>query len=155
MAYEALTPARFKELKPQFVGVSDPIVQSYIDLASMWVDESWPEKAYEQAWAAMTCHLMTLDGQGTDAQSQQFKAGLANFQSFKSGEMTLTRYQKAAGGMSYADWLEQTVCGAFFSQLLRMAKGGPRIAFGGIGCGVSPYAKDAPQAWPTFFNGWR
>lgn len=148
MAYEALTPAKFKELKPQFADVSDPVVQSYIDLASMWVDETWPEKAYQPAWAAMTCHLMTLDGLGTDAESQGQSSGAAQYHSIKSGELTLTRYQKDAGDMSYSDWLAQTKCGQFFLQLLKMGKGGPRVAMGGINAGcVSPYAKDWPSWW--------
>lgn len=148
MAYDTLTPARFKALKSQFAAVDDEVVQSYIDLASMWVDQSWPEKAFEPAWAAMTCHLMTLDGLGSDAESKGQASGAAAYQSIKSGELTLTRYQKTAGSMTYVDWLGQTKCGAFFLQLLNMAKAGPRVAMGGVGSCVSPYAKD----WPRFFS---
>lgn len=150
MAYEALTPSRFKQLKPQFTAVDDAVVQSYIDLATMWVDQSWPENAYEPAWAAITCHLMTLDGLGTDAESKGQASGAAAYQSIKSGELTLTRYQKSAGEMSYLDWLGQTKCGAFFAQLLRMAKGGPRVAMGGVSGCHSAYAKD----WPLGTGGW-
>lgn len=144
---EVVTPAEFKTAKPQFSGVSDETVQVYLGLAALWVDESWPEKLYRPAVIAATCHLMTLDGLGTDAQSQSFSSGEAAYQSIRSGEVTLTRYQKAAGEQSYSDWLGQTACGAFFLQLLRMAMAGPRIAMGGIGGCHSGYAKD----WPVSF----
>ncbi|MBV2144240.1 DUF4054 domain-containing protein [Falsochrobactrum sp. TDYN1] len=149
MACDPITPARFKELKPQFAAVDDAVITGYITLGGMWVDGSWPDRLCEAAQTAIVCHLMTLDGLGTDAQSQQFKAGLSNFQSFKSGELTLTRFQKSAGETSYSEWLAQTSCGAFFAQLLRMAKGGPRIAMGGVGGAQSGYAKDVAN-WPVW-----
>lgn len=147
MAITPVTPAAFKTAKPQFAAVADPTVQAYLDMAGLWVDESWPERIYPQAVISATCHLMTLDGLGTDAESQGQVSGAAQYQSIKSGELTLTRYQKAAGEASYSDWLGQTKCGEFFLQLLRMAKGGPRIAMGGVGNCYSGYAKD----WPRFF----
>lgn len=151
MSYEAVTPTQFKAAKPQFVVVADETVQTYLDMAELWVDDGWPEKFYRQAIIAATCHLMTLDGLGTDAESQSQATGAAQYQSVKSGELTLTRYQQAAGSMSYADWLAQTKCGAFFLQLLNMAKAGPRIAMGGVrGC-ASGYAKD----WPLGTGGYR
>ncbi len=156
MAYDNLTPARFKQLKPQFAAVDDAVVQSYIDMASVFVDQSWPEKLYEQAWTAYTCHLMTMDGLGTDAESRSEASGRAQYQSIKSGELTLTRFQKAAGDMNYGEWLSQTKCGAYFFQLLRMVKGGPRVAIGAIGGCVSGYAKDwqgPAYGWPGVFGG--
>lgn len=152
MAYTPITPVRFKQLKPQFATVDDVIVQSYIDLAQLWVDGSWPERAWEAAQASIVCHLMTIDGQGTDAQSKLFKSGRSDFQSIKSGEVTLTRFQKSAADMTYLDWLSQTQCGAFFVQLLRMAKGGPRIAMGGVGGHQSGYAKDVPFLPPWGYS---
>lgn len=155
MPHTPVTPSQFKTAKPQFSTVLDATVQTYLDLASLWVDSSWPEKIYQPAAIAATCHLMTLDGLGTDAESQGQASGSAQFQTIKSGELTLTRYQKSSGGMSYIDWLSRTACGQFFYQLLRMAKGGPRVAMGGVGCGISPYAKDAPLpcGWPAMFGG--
>lgn len=148
MAYSPITPTRFKQLKPQFAAVDDVVVQGYIDLAQLWVDGSWPERAWEAAQSAIVCHLMTMDGLGADVQSKSFASGVADYESIKTGTLTLTRYQKAAGAMDYTSWLAQTKCGAFFLQLLNMAKGGPRIAMGGrAGC-YSPYAKDWPAWWP-------
>lgn len=147
MAYTPVTPEQFKAAKPQFAAVPDETIQVYLDMAGLWVDDSWPERLYQPAVIASACHLMTLEGLGTDEQSQSFASGEAAYQSIKSGEVTLTRYQKAAGAMSYSDWLGQTTCGAFFMQLLRMAKAGPRVAMGGVGGCHSGYAKD----WPLSF----
>lgn len=145
----SVTPAEFKAAKPQFAAVPDETVQVYLDMAGLWVDSSWPERLYQPAVIAAACHLMTLDGLGTDTESQGQASGAAQYQSIKSGELTLTRFQRSAGGMSYSDWLGQTKCGAFFMQLLRMAKAGPRVAMGGIGYCQSGYAKDV---WPPFFG---
>lgn len=145
MTCPIITPARFKELKPQFAGVDNVVVQSYIELGRIWVSDDWPGQTCEAAQTSIICHLMTLDGLGTDAQSVGYKSGAANYQSIRSGELTLTRYQRAAGYMSHIEWLMQTQCGALFAQLLRMVRGGPRVAMGGIMPCVSGYAKD----WPT------
>lgn len=156
MSYENLTPAEFKTAKPQFTAVPDETVQAYIDMGALFVDESWPESTFKQAWIAITCHLMTLDGLGTDVVSQAFVSGLAIFQTIKSGEVTLTKYQSfAESGGSYTDWLTSSPCGKFYMVLLRAVKRGPRVIMGAnVGC-VSPYAKDVPLAWPEYFFGWR
>jgi hypothetical protein len=138
-----MTPAQFKVLKPQFASVPDVRVQSYLDMAARIVFD--PDD--QDALAALTCHLMTLDGLGTDASSKSFATGAASYQSIKSGQLTLTRYQKAAGGSSYADWLGQTPCGQFYALLLKMARGGPRIARGGPSRCITAYAKDGWPLW--------
>lgn len=148
MSCAPITPSRFKQIKPQFASVDDAVVQSYIDLGTLWVDESWPERLCEAAQVSIVCHLMTLDGLGSDTESQGQASGAAQYQTVKSGELTLTRFQKSAADMSYADWLGQTKCGAFFMQLLRMARGGPRIAMGGCGGAQSGFAKDVPFSPP-------
>jgi len=155
MAYEDLTPTRFKELKPQFAAVDDAVVQSYIDMASVFVDQSWPEKLYEQGWVAYTCHLMTLDGLGTDAESRSQASGRSQYQSIKSGELTLTRFQREAGESDYLSWLGQTKCGQYFAVLLKIVKGGPRVAIGAVGYCASGYAKDqltGVYGWPGIFE---
>lgn len=151
MAYEALTPTRFKALKPQFAAVLDATVQTYIDLAGRFVDQSWSAGDFETAWAAMTCHLMTLDGLGTDPQSLAFAEGTAEFQTIKSADLTLTRYQKSEAAQgTFTGWLGQTQCGQFYALLLKMNRGGPRVAIASAGCGPSGYAKD----WPLGTGGW-
>lgn len=156
MAYEALTPAKFKELKPQFADVDDAIVQGYIDMAAIWVDKSWVESSYIPAWAALTCHLMTLAGLGTDADSSAHKDGTVGFQTIKSGTLTLTKFAKDSGQSDYKGWITSTPCGQFFYQLLAMNKRGPRVAVVSTAVCPSPYAKDWPcpaYGWPGVFLG--
>lgn len=144
MPYDPVTPAEFKAAKAQFAAVSDADVQSYLDLAGLWVDEAWPENVYQPAIIAVTCHLMTLDGMGSDGPSQSFASGEGEYQSIKSGTITLTRFRSAAesAGQSTADWFAQTACGRQFMVFARMFMGGPRVAVGCDSGGISGYAKD-------------
>ena len=137
-----MTPAEFKVLKPQFADVPDATIQAYLTLAERIVFD--PED--DAAMASLTCHLLTLDGLGTDPTSASYRTGAAQYQSIKSGQLTLTRYQRDAGsGTSYTSWLGQTPCGQFYALLLKMARGGPRVALGGGGRCITAYAKDG---WP-------
>lgn len=139
-----MTPSEFKALKPQFADVDDTIVQTYLDLAGRYVFDP----ANDDAVAALTCHFMTLDGLGTDAASKSFASGEAAYQSIKSGQLTLTRYQRAAGAdETFSGWLRQTPCGKFYALLLKLERGGPRLVSGGVGTCVTPYSKDA-LGWP-------
>lgn len=142
-----MTPAEFKALKPQFAAVPDATVQAYLTLAEGIVFDPTNNAAV----MALTCHLMTLDGLGTDAESQSFADGSAAFQTIRSGQLTLTRFQRAANGSSYVDWLARTKCGEFYLLMLKGLRGGPRMALGGSGVGTSPYAKD----WPFWSIGTR
>jgi hypothetical protein len=153
MAYTPVTPAQFKAAKPQFSPVNDGTVQMYLDMAgTIAADDSWPETIYPLAIISYSCHLMTLDGLGTDTESEQQSSGTAAFQTIKSADLTLTRYAKAAGQSPYLDWLSSTKCGQFYALLLSQAKAGPRVLTVSAGC-VSPYAKDVPMGWPVAFGG--
>lgn len=157
MAIEKVIVDQFKTAKPQFANVPDDTIQTYLDLAELWVDGSWPEKLYKPAMIAAACHLMTLDGLGTDAYSQSQKDGTALFSTIRSGQLSLTRYRQSSGDNSdYQSWLSQTPCGQFFLQLLRRVKAGPRVVtVSGMGC-ASPYAKDqhcGSYGWPGVFLG--
>lgn len=144
-----MTPTEFKTLKPQFADVPDETVQMYLDLAGRYVFDP----TNDDAVAALTCHFMTLEGLGTDAASKSFASGEAAYQSIKSGQLTLTRYQKAAGeGATFSSWLRQTPCGQFYALLLKMERGGPRLVSGGVGHCVTAYSKDGPLGWPI--DGW-
>ena len=156
MPYTPVTPTQFKAAKPQFAAATDPTVQMYLDMAGRLVDETWTEGDYQPATIAMACHLMTLDGLGSDAESQAIASGQAAFQSIKSGEITLTRFRSsAAEGASFSGWLQSTACGRYFALLLRMNRGGPRVIMGGVAVGASPYAKDhagPSYGWPGVFG---
>lgn len=150
MAYAAVTPAAFKVAKPQFVGVDDVLVQVYLDMAGRAADGSWDEEDYTNGVVAFACHLMTIDGKGTDAESRSHGKGMAEMQTIKSADLTLVRFQRAAGSSTmYQDWLASTACGKYYLMLLKLNRGGPRVVTGGCGA-FSGYAKDA-TGWPLVF----
>lgn len=153
MVYVLPTAAQFKTAKPQFEAVADPTVEMHIQLASRVVDTSWLEPDYQPAVIAYTCHLMTLEGLGTDPISQSHANGSAEYQSIKSGELTLTRFKSSVPATtSYADWLSSTPCGRFYAMLLRMNRGGPLAVSIASPSRVSPYAKDVGRyGWPGVF----
>lgn len=142
----AVTPAQFKTAKPQFAAVPDVTVQAYLDATAIIVDASWPASSADQATIALTCHLMTLEGLGTDAESQSQADGTWQYSDIWSGELRLRRQRDraVAAGVSYTAWLQQTKCGQYFAILLRMTRGGPRAISIAIGVRTSGYAKDHP-----------
>ncbi len=143
-----VTPAEFKTAKPQFADVPDETVQMYLNMAARYVFD--PEN--DDAVISFSCHLMTLEGLGTDAASASYRTGEASYQSIKSGQLTLTRFQRTAGeGTTFTSWLSQTPCGKFYALLLKMERGGPRIVSGGVGHCVTAYSKDL-WGWPL--DGW-
>lgn len=149
-----VTVAQFKQIKPQFDAVGDDIVQLYIDMAGLSSDASWGEAEQTMAIIAMTCHLMTLDGLGSDKVSRSFAKGLGDMQTIKSADLTLVRFQREAGQTAYQSWLQSTPCGQQYYFRLKMSRGGPRVAMAASGAAVSGYAKDAPinaYGWPGVF----
>lgn len=144
----ALTAQQFKDLKTQFCAVSDATLTAYLGQAEILIGESWPDNIYNLVLAAMTCHLLTIDGRGTDSESKSFSQGTTEFQTIKSGDLTLTRFKSMAdaAGQSYGGWLSQTGCGRTYLTFARLYRSGPRVAMGGTGSAVSPYAKD----WPLY-----
>lgn len=143
MTCAKITTSTLKAAKPQFSGVSDQVLGTYIDLAQVWAG-SVPDSLCEAAQVAVTCHLLTLDGLGTDNESKDFASGRANVQSFSSGAVSVSRFRAASegAGQSTSAWFSQTTCGRLFMVLMRGIVGGPRVA-GGSCDRISPYAKDA------------
>lgn len=152
MACTPITPTQYKTAKTQFSAVLDAVVQGYIDLAQVWASGDWPASVCAQVQIAVVCHLMTLDGLGTDARSKNFASARSEFQTVKSGNVTLTRFRSTAerAGLSTGDWFSQTPCGQQFMVFVRMFKSGARWVGTPTGCGVSTYAKDAHRdGWWT------
>lgn len=145
MVCTPITPAQFKATKPQFSAVSDAVVQSYIDLAQIWTGGEWPLRLCVPVQVSVVCHLMTLDGLGSDARSKNNASARSEYQSIRSGNVTLTRFRSSAerAGLSTGDWFSQTPCGQQFMVFVRMMGSGARWIPGSCGCGVSGYAKDA------------
>jgi hypothetical protein len=153
MAYPEVTTALFKEMKPQFAAVADPVVQIYLNLAKRAADGSWGADDYPVAIVYYACHLMTIEGLGNDAASRSHSKGMADLQTIKSADVTLTRFQKAAETTAYSDWLASTPCGKQYAFLLRMNKSGPRVAMAASMPRASGYAKDTnAYGWPGVFS---
>lgn len=145
MACTPITPAKFKTTKTQFSAVDDDTVQGYIDLAQVWASGSWPSSVCDHVQIALVCHLMTLDGLGSDQRSKNFQSGRNEFQSVRTGNVTLTRFRSTAerAGLSTGDWFSQTPCGQQFMLFVRMFSSGARWVGAPTGHGTSGYAKDA------------
>ena len=144
MACEPITPAGFKTAKPQFAAVDDAVVASYIALAQVWASGDWPSSVCFGVQVSVVCHLMTLDGLGSDQASMDFASGHSSMQSIKSSNVTFVRFRSAAqsAGMSTTDWFGQTPCGRQFMVYVRMFMSGPRWASAADPAGFTAYAKD-------------
>ena len=145
MPQTPITPHQFRAAKPQFSSVPDTVVQGYIDLAQVWASGDWPHSVSGQMQIAVVCHLMTLDGLGSDQRSKNFATARSEFQTVRSGNVTLTRFRSTAerAGLSTGDWFSQTPCGQQFMVLVRMFMSGARWVGTPAGSGVSGYTKDA------------
>lgn len=143
MAYIVPTAAELKARYPAFAGVSDDIVNSALTEAQRMVDETWTEGDYATAIMLYACHIMALDGHGTSPDAQANTGQAANFQTIRSGQLTLTRGQKSGGGSDTENWYKSTRFGSRFWMLLQQNKGGGRVA----ASGVSPYHPGAFD-WP-------
>ena len=145
-----ITPAQFKAAKPQFSAVLDETVQTYIDLAQIWASGVWPDNMVDQVQIAVVCHLMTLDGLGTDQASRDNASGRGEFQTIKTGNVTLTRFRSTAegAGQSTGAWFAQTPCGRQFLVFVRMISSGARWVGTPTGVPTTGYAKD------VYRDGW-
>lgn len=145
MPCQQITASLFKTKKPQFSSVDNTVVESYIELAQIWAGGEWPARLCEPVQVAVVCHLMTLDGLGSDARSKNNASGRSEFQTIRTGSVTLTRFRSAAesAGMSTTSWFSQTPCGQQYLVFARMCFSGARWVGGSDPGAVSPYAKDA------------
>jgi hypothetical protein len=145
MTCDQITPAELKQLKPKFSAVDDDVVQQYIDLAQIWAAGDWSGSNCGAVQASVVCHLMTLDGLGTGAESRTFYRGDGEYQTIKSGGVTFVRFKSVAdgAGMSTSQWFAQTSCGRMFLAIRRALVFGPVVVVGSVDRGVSGYAKDS------------
>lgn len=142
MAYEQPTPAELKAMFPDFVTVDDSTVQLYIDMANRNVDETWLEADYKRAIMSLAAHLMALMGIGKSPEAVAVTGGLAIFQTIKSKDLSLTKFDRPASDNDFWQW-SATRYGKLYRALLQLNKGGPRFVRGFAPC-VSGYAKDWP-----------
>lgn len=123
------TPAEVRTAAPEFTGLSDPVIQSYIDMADTEIDaDAWGSRA-KRAEVVLTCHLMTIYGALTTAGGAGGAASGA-VQSIRVGEVSLTYAAPAAaipgdvGGAS----LELSRYGQEYARLIRLAAYGAALA---------------------------
>lgn len=151
MAYVIPTASDLKTRFPEFSTVDDAVVTARIEEATRMVDESWTEGDYATAIMLYACHLMALEGLGTGPDSQANTGQMANFQTIRSGQLTLTRGTKSYGGGDTGDWYASTRYGSRFWRLLKQNQGGPGVAAADAGVYPSGYAKDWPF-WPWAYG---
>lgn len=147
MAYDVPTASDLKARFTEFSAVDDTVVDARIEEATRMVDETWTEGDYATAIMLYACHIMALEGLGTGPDSQANTGQMANFQTIRSGQLTLTRGSYSHGGGDTGDWYGLTRYGSRFWRLLKQNKGGPSVAVSDPGTCVSGYAKDAFWPW--------
>jgi len=142
MAFVKPTPAKIKTDFPEFATVADAQIQFYIDFAARFVDESWPEDDYTNAIEYLACHVMSTMGLGQGAASLANNGKLALFKTIRSGDLTLTQYDRVKDDNFWS--LKSSPYGRMFRMLLLVNKSGPRVA---AACPAIPsgYAKDWPN----------
>lgn len=150
MAYVIPTAADLKTRFPEFSTVDDAVVTARIEEATRMVDETWTEGDYTLAIELYAAHIMALEGLGTGPDSQNNTGQLANFQTIRSGQLTLTRGSYGSGGDT-GDWYCSTRYGSRFWRLLKQNKGGPGVAVTDPGTVTSGYSKDWPF-WPWAYG---
>lgn len=141
--YTAPTPAELKLHFPAFAAVDDAVVQYNIDRANRSVDLTWTEGDYTTAIELLACHYMELAGLGTGTEAEMNAQGLGGFSMIRSGQLTLQRSAKSAGGDDAAnsEW-GGTLYGRQFYWLLRKNK--PPVAVAG---------GTAPGPFPPYYPG--
>lgn len=114
-AFDGLTALQiFRKLAPEFAAVPDPVVQGYIDLASLFVCEGDYGKATNVALTLMAAHIMASPG----GYSQDGSTSSGKVLSRKEGDLSIT-YGSVS---SNSDYLSGTSYGNLL-QLLRKRLG--------------------------------
>lgn len=118
MAYTAPLPYDLKARYPAFAAVLDATVQVWLDDASTFADESWPDADRRVGVMAYAAHRMAELGLGKG----HVPGGVT---SFRSGSFSANVSDAAASRTG----LTATVYGREFSLLRRRIFGGPRLAW--------------------------
>lgn len=133
MAYTDPTADELQAAFPRFADVADATVEYWLVRARRVVDESWTEDDYQMGQMLLAAHYMTLNGLGTGAEAETAANGTGDYQSIKSGSLTLTRFQQSGSSTAQGE-LRSTTYGRQFDALLRQNKAGPRV----MGTGALP-----------------
>jgi hypothetical protein len=120
--------------------VSDSIVQSSINEAARNVDATWTEGDYTNAIILRACHILKLEGYPVVG---GVVGGMSAYKSFRSGQLSLTKYAKGEQGGDDGSLLGSTMYGRRFLELLYVNKTGIAVIAGPTG-EASGFAKDWP-----------
>lgn len=148
MAHVDPTASQLKARFPAFSAVPDETVNQAIAEAKRSVDDTWTEGDYTLAIMLAACHIMARDGLGTSPEAKAFATGTGEFQTIRSGALTLTRGNWS--GTTMSSYWGSTSWGRRFWRMLELNKPGPRVTNGACGAPVTGYAKDAWTPWGRF-----
>lgn len=140
MAFTAPSSSDLTARFPRFAAVPGASIDVYLTDAERLVDESWMEGDFAMGRMLYAAHLMTLEGLGTGAESEQALAGASGFKVMKSGALTLERFDRKDGATS----LDSTSYGVRFKGLQRRNKGGP-LATGAYAASLVEDTTEEPQ----------
>ena len=131
MAYTKPTPTEFKARYPAFASVDGSLIQWVLDNeVPLYLGDNWPSQAYFTQGAMLyTAHALTLEGFGTGSEATAAGKGLLNYQSIRSGALSLTRFNR--DGSQKSSSLSLTSYGNRYLELVSMLFGGPVVAAGG------------------------
>lgn len=130
MAYVDPTFETLKARFPAFATVDDAVVSQAITEAMRSVDQTWTEGDYTLAIMLRAAHILTLDGFGDAAEAKAAASGASGYKTMKSGALTLERFAPGEQGGNNGSLLASTSYGRRFLDLLRLNRGGPRVATG-------------------------
>ena len=110
---DGLAPADLKARFPDFAAVADVVVQTALDEAALQVGADWASEAdIRLGRLLLAAHVLTLDGQGSGAESATAAAG--GVRRMRSGALELERAADASPGA-----LDSTGYGRRFVELMR------------------------------------
>lgn len=140
MAYTKPTPDEFKTRFPAFASVDGSLIQSVLDNeVPLYLDDSWiSQENYTQGAMLYTAHALTLDGHGTSAEAKAAAGGRLNYQSIRSGQLSLTRFARDSSSAA-AGAFGLTSYGQRFLEILKRNSPGILAAGGNGTVPVDPW----------------
>lgn len=126
MAYIEPTPTTFKARFPEFVSVSDALVQLVLTDAIAQVGDTWVERDRARAQMLLAAHILTMEGEPGRTASGQGAAGTGMVRRRKVGDVeTEFAIPGATVGGFAATGYAATIYGQQFAALMRMNFAGP------------------------------
>lgn len=138
MAYTDATADDLQAAFPKFAAVTDETVEFWLKRARRSVDQTWTEGDYAMGQMLLAAHYMTLEGLGAGAEAESALSGTSDYQTIRSGSLTLTRFAKDGGAAS--GQFASTSYGRRFLELAKVNTGGPLVTPTGT--------------WPVYPYGW-